>query len=81
MSVLFSGVSESHSLQKESDQNRPEDDVSRVEEFLARLTMLSCECGVFVARDVNDKPVVVFMEPEDYADSYALNSDDELIRA
>ena len=80
MSTLSAEVSESPSLQKASDQERPEDDAGRIEEFLARLTMLSCECGVFVTQDVNDKLVVLFMEHEDFADSYALNSIGELTR-
>ena len=81
MSMINAEASEFHPSQKALDQELSEDGVRKIDEFLHRFTLLSCECGVFVARDVNDKPVVVFMEPEDYADSYALNSDDELIRA
>ena len=54
----------------------------RVNGFLARLTTLSCECGVAIARrDSAGNPVLVLMEDEDYAESYGLSDADYLIRA
>lgn len=59
---------------------KTESDQKRIDEFLHRLTELSCEFGIMIARDSNGKPVVVFMEPEDYSFCYGLNSSDELIQ-
>ena len=53
----------------------------RVNDFLARLTTLSCQCGVAIARDSAGNPVVVLMEDEDYAESYGLCDANHLIRA
>ena len=54
--------------------------VLRVNDFLTRLTMLSCECGVAIRRDSAGNPVVVLMEEEDYAESYSLSGANQLIR-
>ena len=64
-----------------TDQELSEDEVRKVDEFLRRFSLLSCELGVYVVRDADDKSFVTIMEREDYAESYALNSDSELIRA
>ena len=46
------------------------------EEFLARLTTLSCQYGILLIGGT-----VASMEQEDYAESYTMDGESELIRA
>ena len=62
-----------------SSQERAEE-LKRVDEFLHRLTLLSCELGVGIFRDPAGNPVVDVMQRDDYPESYALDDNDQLVR-